>query len=57
MDNKKYTHWGVVFINTPMSYQLISGIFLLLIMALILFVCFGEFSEKYIVSGYPPVSG
>lgn len=52
IDNKRYAHWGSVFINTPMSYQLVSCIFLLLIMALILFICFGEFSEKYIVSGY-----
>lgn len=52
IENQKYQNWGTVFINTPMRYQLISGFFIILIFALILFICFGEFSEKYIVSGY-----
>ena len=52
IDNKRYAHWGSVFINTPLSYQWVSVVFLALMIALILFIYFGAFSEKYIVSGY-----
>lgn len=52
IDNKRYTNWGSVFINTPISFQVVSLVLFILIVTLILFICFGEFSEKYIVSGY-----
>ena len=52
IDNKKYTDWGSVFINTPLEYRIVSGAFFALTIALILFIYFGEFSEKYIVNGY-----
>ncbi|WP_035918432.1 HlyD family efflux transporter periplasmic adaptor subunit [Legionella fairfieldensis] len=52
IDNKRYANWGSVFINTPVKYQFVSGVFLMLVIVLIVFICFGEFSEKYIVYGY-----
>jgi membrane fusion protein len=51
IENQKYQNWGSIFINTPIQYQLVSGFFITLAFALILLILFGEFSEKYIVSG------
>ncbi len=50
-DSKRYGNLGDVFINTPMRYQLISSGFIVLAIILILYLCFGEYSEKYLVSG------
>lgn len=52
IDNRRYSNWGAVFINTPVSFQVVSWVLFILFIGLILFLCFAEFSEKYIVSGY-----
>ena len=48
----KNKNYGTVFINTPVSYTVLTVGCGVIMVGLILFVLFGEFSEKCIVMGY-----
>lgn len=50
--HKKLAQLGTVSINTPCSLQFITYTSVLITLAAILFVLFGEFSEKFVVLGY-----
>lgn len=52
LDTRRNCHYGVVRINTPIRYTVLTVHVLLFVVVLILFLLFGEFSEKFIVSGY-----
>lgn len=53
LDNKKITHnFGTLYINTPPTFKkFVAGLSIIIILIGI-FVIFGEFSEKFIVTGY-----
>ena len=48
----KNKNYGTVFINTPVSYIMLTAGCGGLVICLILFLVFAEYSEKYIVTGY-----
>lgn len=50
--NRLHHHYGTVMINTPIQYQILTLVFSILSICIILFLCFAQFSEKFIVSGY-----
>ena len=51
-ENKKNKIYGSVFINTPPQYVLVTAGLTVLLVLILLFIAFAEFSEKYIVYGY-----
>ncbi|WP_019217957.1 HlyD family efflux transporter periplasmic adaptor subunit [Legionella tunisiensis] len=50
--SKKNQNYGFVSINTPLSYMFIAIGSMGLVLFIVLFVVFAEFSEKIIISGY-----
>ncbi|WP_045107271.1 HlyD family secretion protein [Legionella hackeliae] len=52
MQHRKEPLYGSICINTPPQYKLLLVGFSLLILLIIFFLIFAEFSEKFIVSGY-----
>ena len=48
----KNRNYGAVSINTPKQYQALTFGFSFIVLLIILFIMFGEFSEKHIVNGY-----
>jgi len=52
IDGIKNRNYGSVSINTPKQYQALTYGFSFIVLLIILFIMFGEFSEKYIVNGY-----
>lgn len=51
-ENKKNKNYGSVSINTPLQYIVLTIAFTAIVILIILFLIFAEFSEKFIVSGY-----
>ncbi len=51
-ENQKNRNYGSVSINTPMQYTALTLGFTLVVIAIFLFLILGEFSEKFIVTGY-----
>ncbi len=52
LDSKRNKNYGSVSINTPFQYTVFTMGFSLIVLIVFLFLLFGEFSEKFIVSGY-----
>lgn len=52
IDSRKNKNYGSVLINMPVHYMALTIGFSVLVVLLFLFLVFGEFSEKFIVSGY-----
>ena len=51
-NQKKLSHLGVISINTPLSFKLVTYSSLVILLIIILFLVFGEFSDKFVVIGY-----
>ncbi|KTC96424.1 HlyD family secretion protein [Legionella feeleii] len=52
IESKKNQNYGFVSINTPVSYRFIAIGSMVIILLIVLFIVFAEFSEKIIISGY-----
>ena len=52
LDSHRNKHYGGVLINTPVTYTVLTMGISLLVFFVFLFLLLGEFSEKFIVSGY-----
>lgn len=52
IESQKNRNYGSVSINTPVRYTLLTMGFSLLVIGIFLFLMLGEFSEKFIVTGY-----
>ncbi|MDP1602224.1 MAG: HlyD family efflux transporter periplasmic adaptor subunit [Legionella sp.] len=52
IESKKNLNYGTVSINTPAHYLFVTVGFSLLVTLIILFLIFGEYSEKFIVTGF-----
>lgn len=50
--HKRNQHYGTVSINVPLHYSVLTLGCTIVIIFLVLFLLFGEFSEKFIVRGY-----
>lgn len=51
-ENRKNKNYGTVFINLPLSFKWICISIFFLVVGLCLFLCLGEYSEKFVVRGY-----
>ncbi|MGQ3889830.1 HlyD family secretion protein [Legionella sp. CNM-1927-20] len=51
-NQKKISHLGVISINTPISFKFVTYSSLIILLIIILFLVFGEFSDKFVVIGY-----
>ncbi|STX52321.1 hemolysin D [Legionella busanensis] len=51
-NQKKISHLGVISINTPLSFKFFTYSSLVILLIIILFIVFGEFSDKFVVIGY-----
>lgn len=51
-ESKRNRNYGSVLVNTPVGYTILTVGFSVLVGLIILFLMFGEFSEKFIVKGY-----
>lgn len=52
IENKSHHFDDAVCINVPLQYQILVPVFLILIICIIIFLGFAQFTEKFIVSGY-----
>lgn len=52
VDGRRNRNFGSVSINTPPTYTRVSLFLLMMLVFVFLFLCFGSFSEKFIVKGY-----
>lgn len=52
IDRKRNQNYGSVSINTPIRFTLLTVGMTAIVLAILLFLVFGEFSEKYVVKGY-----
>ncbi|QRN02595.1 HlyD family efflux transporter periplasmic adaptor subunit [Legionella sp. MW5194] len=52
LDFKKTKNLGTVFINIPFNVYVLSFGMAVILSLMILFLCFAEYSEKYMVNGY-----
>jgi len=50
--HQRIRHYGTISINTPVHYTIITIGVVVLMSLIILFLIFGQFSEKFIVKGY-----
>ncbi|WP_131782375.1 HlyD family efflux transporter periplasmic adaptor subunit [Legionella gresilensis] len=51
-NQKKISHLGVISINTPLSFKFFTYSSVVILLIIILFIIFGEFSDKFLVIGY-----
>ncbi len=51
-ESRRNRNYGSVLVNTPVHYTVLTSVFSVLVGLVLLFLVFGEFSEKFIVKGY-----